>query len=238
MKGLKPKLQPKRLQPQELQPAAIRTPLWSKVQVVLLFALLGLNALALHKDPKYLIASNGQVSEALPGRERAELARGFVKKILPLLFWYTNHPPAALGVTGQDTYVFENLRIWIPNAEASYALAGSLQTAFLKGLASDHYAKIKRLGADSCILQPLAIPTPQPLGDGQWLVYFAGEKFFNDEKGQILSKEGYRVKVTLQEVDPPDKPLGGMSAADRLVYEARLAGFVITRIEQAPEEIK
>lgn len=231
-------LKPKESQPKELQSPTIRTPLWIKVQVVLLFALLGLQAIALRKEPKYLVQSNDQLSEARPGKEQAELARGFVKKVLPLLFWYTTNPPPELGVKAQDTYVFGSMKIWIPNAEASYALASNLQTSFLKGLALDHYAKIKRLGAESCVLHPLLITTPRPLGNGQWQTYFAGEKFFNDEKGRLVSKEDYNVKITLQEVDPPDKPLGGKSAADQVVYEARLAGFAITGIEQAPGEIK
>lgn len=232
------KQKPKELKPNELQSQTIRTSLWTKVQVVLLLTLLGLNIVALRKDPKYLVASNSQLTEAIPGKERAELARGFVKKVLPLLFWYTKNPPSELGVKAQDTYVFDDLRIWIPNALASYALASNLQTAFLKGLVKEHYGKIKSLGAANCVLYPLFITTPQLLGNGQWQVYFAGEKYFNDEKGQLLSKEDYKVKITLQEVDPPDKPLGGMSAADRVVYEARLAGFVIAGIEQAPEELK
>ena len=239
LKGLQPKgLQPKGLQPKELQLPTIRTSLWIKVQVVLLFILLGLNATALRKDPKYLVQSGGQLTEARPGKEQAELARGFVKKVLPLLFWYTTNPPAELGVKAQDTYVFGNLKIWIPNAEASYALTSNLQTTFLKGLAKDHYAKIKRLGADSCVLVPLLVTTPHSLGNGQWRVYFAGEKFYNDELGRLVSKEDYNVKITLQEVELPQQPLGGKSAADRVVYEARLAGFAIAAIEQAPREIK
>ncbi len=222
----------------ELKPPVIRTSLWMKVQVLLLFALLGLNAIALRKEPKYLVqVSDGQLSEVRAGKEQPELARGFVKKVLPLLFWYTNNPPEELGVKAKDTYVFDNLKIWVPNAEASYALAGNLQTSFLKGLATDHYRKIKSLGAASAVLYPRLITTPQPLGNGRWQTYFAGEKFFNDPEGQLIAKEDYNVKITLQEVEPPSKPLGGMSAADRVVYEARLAGFAIIGIEQAPEVI-
>lgn len=232
--------QTKESQPKELLSPTIHTSLWTKVQVVLLFILLTLNAIALQKDPKYLIqSSNGsQLSEARPGKEKAELARAFVKRVLPLLFWYTKNPPPDLGVKAEDTYVYGNLKIWIPNAEASYALASNLQTAFLKGLVKDHYSKIKRLGADSCVLYPLVITTPQSLGNGQWQLYFAGEKFLNDQKGQLISKSDYRVKVILQEVEPPDKPIGGLSVVDRLVYEARLTGFVIAGIEEAPKEIK
>ncbi len=232
--------QPKESRPSELLPPTIQASLWLKLQVVLLLILLILNALALRKEPKYLIQSSnsGQLSEARPGNEKVTLARAFIKRVLPLLFWYTKHPPAELGVKAEDTYVYGDVKIWVPNAEASYALQGDLQTAFLKGLVKDHYAYIKRLSADSCVLYPLVITTPQSLGNGQWRVYFAGEKFFNDEKGQLISKEDYKVKVTLQEVEPPDKPIGGLSAVDRVVYEARLTGFVIAGIEQAPEEIR
>lgn len=230
----------KETQLKELRPTTIHTSLWTKIQVVLLFVLLGLNGLALRKEPKYLIqsSSSGQLSEARPGKEKPELARAFVRTILPLLFWYTKNPPVGLGVKAQDTYVYGNIKIWIPNAEASYALAGNLQTAFLKGLAKYDYPKIKQLGAASRVLYPLVVTTPQSLGNGQWQGYFAGEKFFYDEKGQMISKEDFRVKVTLQEVEPPDKPIGGLSAVDRVVYEARLTGFVIVGIEEAPGAIK
>ena len=230
----------RRSQPKELLPPTIQASMWIKIQVALLFILLTMNALALRKEPKYLIQSSkeSQLSEAKPGQEKAELARAFVKRILPLLFWYTKSPPAKLGVKAEDTYVYGDVKIWVPNAEASYALQGDLQTAFLKGLAKDHYAFIKRIGGDSCVLYPLVITTPQSLGNGQWRVYFAGEKFFSDEKGQLISKSDYKVKITLQEVEPPEKPIGGLSAVDRVVYEARLTGFVIAGIEQAPEEIR
>jgi hypothetical protein len=227
----------------ELQPAVDRSPLWLKINAGLLLCLLGTTVLAIHKPPKYLVQdTDGQITVVQPGKNVEKAIPDFVKKVIPLLFWYSDKPKAELGLADQagntdQTYVFGDLKIWVPNALASYSLSPKLQSAILKGLAHDYYPLIKQWQAAEALVKVDYTTKPRSLGNGRWQLEMAAGRYFFGKGGQMLHQSPYNIRLEVLQVEPPALPLGGISVFDPLVYTYRQAGLQIDDIQEI-EEIK
>ncbi|PSB43160.1 hypothetical protein C7B80_25100 [Cyanosarcina cf. burmensis CCALA 770] len=223
----------------ELKTNIDRTPLWLKLIALMLLITLGVNLLALRQEPKYLIqTSPRQLSQAVSGREHNILIQSFVRDILSLTYAYSKKKSNELktNLGKDDTMVFGNLQVWIPNAIATYAMDVELQSTILKGLSEQYYPRIAKLNASEVAFRPTVISTPIQVKEGVWQVIVIAGRFFMDDRGQLLFSEPYNARVTVRSVDPPLKPLGAVSEYDELVYQSRQSGYEITAIHVVKDE--
>jgi hypothetical protein len=225
----------------ELQSPVDRSPLWLKLNAGLLLTILVVNGLALRQEPKYLVQDPvGQVNLVQPGKNPELAIPDFVKKVVPLLFWYSDNPKKELGLADAEgktdqTYVFGDFKIWVPNALASYSLSEKQQSAILKGLAHDYYPLIKQWQASEALVRVNYTTKPRSLGNGRWQLEMAAGRFFFDKRGQLLHESPYNIRLQVQEVQPPATPLGAISAFDNLIYSYRQAGYQIVDIQEIEE---
>lgn len=223
--------------------AVDRSPLWLKLNVGLLFTLMLLNTMALMSamtlgnKVRYLVMDSGdRLAAARLEKDMPVLVQGFVKETLVTLFYYSKTPEDAFGVKPDETYLFNNFKVWVPNAIATYNLSDSLQGAFIKGILTQvHYPKIKQLNAEKAVLRIDQITQPQSLEGGYWELKLASGIFYFDDKGQLLDSDPYFVNIKVQEVEPPTKPLGMRSNYDSALFMSRQAGLAIVDIRQISE---